>query len=286
LTVKINGTEFNVDDSFQPQYWEAIGSGNWEPYTFKVIDYFVKESMTVLDLGCWAGPLSLYMAEKGALVHAIDPDPDAFNALEKNLELNPAIEGNVVAHKIAIGACIKQKPLHARTGYGNSSSSLLSRTRDTVATALVEVVKFNELVERNNIKQIGFIKIDIEGGEFDIIYRVEEALVQFDYPTILLSLHYSHLNESIYQSKFGVRWISLLAMKLEKYTGVYMSLKELESKSKRVLSLANRFKFSYNVNGRLISSDELKTEFLKDEYSELIFTNREWIQPIVNKRHK
>lgn len=283
MNVKINNAEFKVDDSFKPQYWEAIGSGNWEPSTFKVIDYFVKESMTVLDLGCWAGPLSLYMAAKGAVIHAIDPDPDAFDALERNLELNPVIKENIVAHKNAIGSSNKRVRLHARTGYGNSSSSLLNRTRDTVATAEVEVITFNELIERNEIKLIDFMKIDVEGGEFNIIHQVEDALVQFDYPTILLSLHYSHLNESIYQSKFGGRWFSLLAMKLEKHTGSNMHLKELESQSRKVISLANRFKFIYNVNGRLISSDELKTAFLKDEYSELVFTNREWIESVVTE---
>jgi FkbM family methyltransferase len=278
LKISINHVAFEVNHSFRSQYWEAIDSGNWETGTFNVIDYFLNDSNVALDLGCWAGPLTLYMAGKGATVYAVDPDPEAFDALEVNVGLNPNLSGTIHTHKLAIGANNSQMPLHARSGYGNSSTSLLNRTRDKVFNSLTEVVSFLNFLERNKITRLDFIKIDVEGGEFQFLGQVEELLNRFEYPTILLSLHYSHLNESIHQSKIGMRWVSLVIMKLEQYTGFILFRKALEVESRKVVSLGSRYKFVYDINGQKVTSEELTANFLMKKYSDLVFSNQEWTE--------
>ena len=261
MKTHINGIAFNIDLAFSPQYWKAVDTGSWEPHTFNIIDYYVKKSMVVMDVGCWAGPLSLYMAAKGAKVHALDPDPDAFQALEKNVKLNPDINDKIATHNIALGARNGKLPLFARAGYGNSSSSLLHRIRDKVFTAEADVFTINAFLKSSQIEKLDFIKIDIEGGEFELAEHIADVVEELRHPTILLSLHYSHLNESMYKAKGVGRRVALIAMKLENYFGVFWNMHELKQVSRQITLLSSKYKYVYNSKKELISRDQLKKSF-------------------------
>ena len=165
MKLKINDIAFEADASFKPHYWKDIDAGLWEKQSFELIDAIVKESDQVLDIGCWAGPLSLYMAAKGADVYAVDPDPAAFGALLKNLELNPSLSHRVHPYQLAISNENGKSKLYARTDYGNSSSSLLQRSRDGIDHEAADTLSFEAFIEKTKLKQIDFIKMDIEGGE-------------------------------------------------------------------------------------------------------------------------
>lgn len=263
----------------------AVADGNWEPHTFNVIDYYVNKAMVVMDVGCWAGPLSLYMAAKGAKVHALDPDPEAFQSLEKNISFNPSLDGQIVAHKNALGVRSGEHPLFARKGYGHSSSSLLHRIRDKMFTAKADVLTIDEFLKSAQIEKLDFIKIDIEGGEFELSEHIAHVVEKLEHPTILLSLHYSHLNESIYKSKGFGRRAALTLMKIEKYFGAYWNMNELLCGSVQINQLASEYKYLYTSAGQLVSKKTLARNFYQDEFSQLVLTNVEWIEPISSTDH-
>jgi hypothetical protein len=74
-------------DSFQrgsvvfESFWKSVERGEWEPYTFSVLDRFVTPETTVIDIGAWIGPVTLYAAKTAKHVFAIEPDPVAFKEL-------------------------------------------------------------------------------------------------------------------------------------------------------------------------------------------------------------
>lgn len=158
MKLNINNIEFEVDDSTQPEFWDCLNQAKWEPDTFKIIDSFVFENSIVLDIGCWIGPLSLYMAGKGAEVFSIDPDPIAFKEFIVNLNLNPVLKQNIHPFNIAITQDSRSVKLFARSGYGNSSTSIIHRIRDAKRVAVCEGLSFNEFINRTSLNRVEFIK--------------------------------------------------------------------------------------------------------------------------------
>jgi len=274
--LQINKASFKVDSSFSPEYWCDIKSGNWEAHTFEIIDYFVDQTSVALDIGCWAGPLSLYMATKGAQVFCVEPDPVAYRALINNLGLNPNLKQNIHAFRLAIAVHEGTLNLFARKSYGQSSTSLLNRSRDHMASATARGCPLANFVRIANISKIDFIKIDIEGGEFAIVDDLIKTIEKYHIPTLYLSLHFAQLNESIYKNKIGIRPISLMLLKLEKYFRFRLFSNVLQSHASAIINLARRYQYAYNQFGDEIPATGLTVGYLLSTEVDLLLSNRSW----------
>src|ERR1700733_3276510 len=80
--------------------WSYINSAKWENETFNIFDHFISKDDTVIDIGAWAGALTLYMANLAKKVYAIEPDPAIFSSLENNVQLNPDISEKIKCCRI------------------------------------------------------------------------------------------------------------------------------------------------------------------------------------------
>ena len=105
--------------------------------------------------------------------------------------------------------------LHARTTYGASSTSVLQRKRDKVSSFKIKTTTLNKFIETHNIKQVNFIKIDIEGAEFFILPTIKQAIETLQYPDLYISFHTSFLNEFYYNKKIPFLLLNKLLMKFE-----------------------------------------------------------------------
>lgn len=267
---------FEVDDSYQPEFWNFYNSGKWEPNTFDIIDDFTYTNSCVVDMGCWIGPLSLYSAKKGAQVYAIDPDPEAFKWLIKNLSLNPELKKRIQVANIAISPKTGELNLYAREKYGTSSTSILKRARDKVSHSISTSYRLDEFIEINKIGKIDLLKIDIEGGEFVIIDQLEALKKGKKYKTLFLSIHYNQLNEVIYQKKIRFNFFSLILMKLERITGRYLFKSQLLDSLKKITTLCESFDYIYTSNGKLIPLKHMTPEYLLKNKIDLLLTDTKW----------
>ena len=276
MKIQLRNISFFVDAAFHPEYWEFVRSGKWEPDTFDIMDDFMLPNSCFVDLGCWAGPLSLYAAGKGANVHAVDPDSEAYQSLLNNLKLNPNLAERIRPHKIAISKKNGQALLHARNHYGNSSSSLLLRIRDRVSTLESKTYRLTTFLEVHAIEKIDFLKIDIEGGEFEIVDQLLELKKKKKFKALLLSLHYNHLNEYIYQNKVRFKFLSLLMMKIERITGRYFFKQEILRHLGNIVELSEAFKYVYSTKGNAIQSIQNLPNYLLDNQIDLLLSDEEW----------
>lgn len=270
MKIVINNITFEVDSQSNLDFWKYVNKGKWETETFTIIDKYVSESSNALDLGCWIGPITLYMAAKGAQVMSIDPDPVAFAQFEKNVAVNPSLSKNIEARNIAVDNVDGAIKIHARSGYGNSSTSLLKRVRDEVEDTTVKAFTLENILEN---RKVDFIKIDIEGGEFRIIDSFFSCIHRNDYPTMLISMHYNHLNEYIYQNRVKSKFVSLVMMKIEKWTKKHFFSNELAKHIDKVIALAKAYKYVYDTNGKLLTVNELNSTYLLHHKIDLLFTN-------------
>ncbi len=278
MEVKCRKVKFEVDESLHPDSWQYIINEEWENETFDVIDYFVKKKDTVIDIGCWIGSLSLYLAANGAKVYAIEPDPVAYAGFLENIRLNPTLETSIFAFDIAISPKTNPVTLHARQTYGGSSSSILNRTLDKQHACEVKGVSFSDFIEQNKLQQVDFIKMDIEGGEFEVLPSMDEALKQLNFPTMIVEFHYPHLNEFIYLKKFKLKFIARIMMKVERKLGIYIFKYAIIAKIRTVLPTIKLYPFIYNEFGNRIEHEKLTAKFMLVNKSNLVLSTIEWLK--------
>jgi FkbM family methyltransferase len=278
MKIRINSIEYNVNGTGYIPFWDDLITGEWELETFEIIDYFVLENSKTMDVGCWIGPISLYMAAKGAQVYSIDPDPIAYKRLIENLKLNPALNLRIHPFNVAITSKTQKVNLYARKEYGYSSSSILKRTRDTAGNISVEGICFEEFIRLANLNQIDFIKMDIEGEEFEVLPDIIPAMEKLGLPTIYISFHYSHLNEYIYQKRIRLKYVSILMMKAEQLLGFNLFKTRLKSAIRSAIRLSEKYKFIYDESGNRIRFPELTPDLLFTNKLNLVLTNKEWIK--------
>ncbi|MCU0303752.1 MAG: FkbM family methyltransferase [Thermoanaerobaculales bacterium] len=123
------------------------------------------ETATVVDIGAGIGELAIHLAagQPARRVIAVEPAPDTFAVLERNLARNGI--ANVTAVRAAIGAGPATLALDLAT-----APALRSATpTPTPGLAPVPAMTLGELFGRHSVDRCDLLKIDCEGGEEEIL---------------------------------------------------------------------------------------------------------------------
>ena len=168
-------------------FWDFYEAENWEPETIAVYDRFLRPGATYIDLGAWIGPTVLLAAAKAKRIVCVEPDPMAYPILLENLALNPQVGEKTTALSLAVGPRDGNAVLSSRGAGGDSNSSVM-RPGDTGARWTVEQVTFATLLDRVSAESPDFVKMDVEGAEYDVVatlIRVPALFVAM-HPNLLL----------------------------------------------------------------------------------------------------
>jgi FkbM family methyltransferase len=163
-------------------FWDWYESDDWEPETVAVYDRFLRAGATYVDLGAWIGPTVLLAASKAGRIVCAEPDPQAYPVLLENLALNPEVAAKTTAFPVAIGASDGEVVLSSQ-GEGGDSNSSVMRPGDAGARWTVEQVTMATLLERAAIASPDFVKVDVEGAEYDIVTMLVRA------PALFVAMH-------------------------------------------------------------------------------------------------
>jgi FkbM family methyltransferase len=183
--IRLGGMVLSVADD-QPTFWDKVEAGLWEPETLALIDQQIAPGTTFLDLGAWVGPTALYAAARGARVIALEADPVALAQLQRNLAVNPALAQRIEVLARAVHATEGRVAFGARRKPGDSMSSVL--IAPGAATWVVDTITPQALAARIGAGGRLFIKIDIEGGEYELLPAMRPLLERPDC-RVLVSFH-------------------------------------------------------------------------------------------------
>lgn len=182
MNVTRNKLSFEVTEGTPNEsFWKMDG---WEKETYEAFDQFITKDKTYLDVGAWIGPTVLYGAQLAKKVHTFEPDPVAWDELQKNIALNGFT--NIIANNFALSD--HTGILHM--GSDNRLGESVTRVGDFKAELSFDVkcVGFDEYIASlgEEMLDINFIKVDIEGGESVI---AESQFLRNNPIPLLLSLH-------------------------------------------------------------------------------------------------
>lgn len=138
---------------------------------------FSLQSSTILDIGAHIGLFSIYAAILNPQIKiiALEPEPDNFNLMKENLKLNH-IKNIVVKNMALVNNDQKDIILQLSKNTHNhivplSNCHIVDSANKEIS---VPAVNLEKIIIKNKLDKIGLLKMDIEGGEFDIFQNLNQ----------------------------------------------------------------------------------------------------------------
>ena len=140
-------------------------TGTYDSMTSTVLGKFLDEGSVAMDIGANVGALTLLMAKicGSGRVIAVEPGPPTRSRLMKNLELNPKLRKSITV--FPVGASDKPGKLFWSEDPRNRGNAGLLNGSGTE----VDVVTLDDIVARARLTRLDFIKIDVEGMEYEVV---------------------------------------------------------------------------------------------------------------------
>lgn len=151
--------------------------GYYEPYIIELLKREIKPGDVVIDVGANIGYHTLLFAKLVGLtgkVYAFEPHPETFALLKKNVEVNKYT--NVIIEQKAITNKSETVKLYADAEGRNTDNSILKTNRTTDKYIEVPAISLDEYFQK--IPTVNFIKMDIEGGEYQALQGMQKLLPQ------------------------------------------------------------------------------------------------------------
>ena len=145
---------------------------DWEE--FNLIKDFVQPQDQVADVGTNMGFYTIWFSKfinETGKIHCFEPDEANFRKLEDNCRLNQL--QNVCLNNIAVG---NQSGIVSFTLGLDGENHIASEEDKNTQTVLI--TKLDDYCEKNNIHQLAYAKVDIEGFEFDFLAGASVLLSQ------------------------------------------------------------------------------------------------------------
>lgn len=137
-----------------------------EIFVEKLYDPYMVSGGVYIDCGAHVGLFSLYSQTWASKIYALEPSYEHFDALQ---------------HMVIFNHMDKVIPIQAALSDRNGEAEFYHRTNTTMysleevvqepglGTETVRVLDTKTLFEENNIKEVDFFKLDVEGHEFKVL---------------------------------------------------------------------------------------------------------------------
>lgn len=183
----LKGYKIKVDLRAQKAYW----LGTYEPEIKSILKKIIKKSDIVYDVGAHLGYFSLMSSVfcgKQGQVFCFEPNPENFEIIQKNIELNK-IE-NIFPVKLAItnkkGKISFQKTNSSSQGHVIGSLGETDFDKKNIIEVKSNTIDNFCLTELNPCPDI--IKIDVEGEELNVFKGMRQVLEKVK-PIVVCEIH-------------------------------------------------------------------------------------------------
>jgi len=194
----VKGKEILVN--IQNGYYSQMVEGVYDNYLYNGVKENVFKGKAAIDIGCHIGYHSLGFSDMvgSGEVYAIDPNPFNLERLKK------IKKKNLIRNIQILNIGISDKPGNLKFNFSKnvddmtSSGGYIEGTQTPLDKMVYKKAGFEEklirvktidgLVSENSIKNLGLIKIDVEGHEVNVLKGAAKTLKQ-QLPVILIEIH-------------------------------------------------------------------------------------------------
>jgi FkbM family methyltransferase len=166
--------------------------GVFEPQMVELFRSVVGNSRSVLDIGANIGCTAILFGDLAERVHAFEPSASTYAFLQQNVALNG--KGNVRLHNYGLGAESAMSTITFAPN--NRSGGFVSNQTRANADHLTEQISIrtvDDVADELDLAGLGFIKIDVEGFEGQVLRGASATLNRFR-PVVVLELNHWCLN--------------------------------------------------------------------------------------------
>jgi FkbM family methyltransferase len=203
-----------------PVYWRirayrSLIKGEPE---LRLLRYLVDPAKTSVDAGANKGVYTYFLSKLSRRVYAYEPNPKIFEVLKRSVS-----RANVTLSRAALSDRSGEDTLLVPRGRTSYSNQLASLRKDKFTGPVREVAVETRRLDDEDVGPVGFIKIDVEGFERNVI-RGGEATIRTFRPVLLVEIEEAHTGEPIEETLDLVRGFG--------YGGLFLSngaLRALES---------------------------------------------------------
>jgi FkbM family methyltransferase len=182
-------------------YWRARKFlRKWDAAEIRAMLGMLRKGDVVMDVGCHKGGWLYWMRHavgSTGQVHAFEPQPELASYLKGIVHAFGW--QNVFIHTFALGSDTGRLSLHVpdSTGSTSASASLVpdvatSESNRTPTIHTVDVSTLDEFVETNRLPRVDFIKIDVEGFEWEVLSGSQKTMAA-QRPAIMVECEQRHL---------------------------------------------------------------------------------------------
>lgn len=149
-----------------------VANGIYHPKMTQVVKETVREGMTCVDVGAHIGYFTLIMASlvgDSGQVYAFEPEPNNFQLLVKNIEIN--------GYRNAVPVCKAVSNINGRAILHVDKLGMGSHSLATIPGSILMQVDVQTLDSFfSDFRTIDFIKVDVEGAEMAVFQGMERII--------------------------------------------------------------------------------------------------------------
>lgn len=150
-------------------------------------EYCIQEGDIVFDVGANVGVFTTYAASsaRGVKVFSFEPMPKAYTSLEKNVKVNNFKD--ITLEQLALSGSTGAIKFYT-TDVHDGCHSMYNRGEEyTEITVQAETLE--NYCKLKNITKIDFLKLDCEGGEYDILLNMNTNFLKNSISKISMECH-------------------------------------------------------------------------------------------------
>lgn len=180
----------------------------------------VTKNKNILDIGAHTGTYAISLADSSQHVYCFEPQKMTYYALCGSVALSN--KQNITCFQIGLGSedQVGTKILNIVSNDGGGSS-IHTTTTDILREEQIEI----RTLDSYRLGNIGFIKMDVEENELDVLKGATETIVQSNYPKILFE---SNPNDSIRQNalfEYITNTLNYRIINIGGYSNMYLAEK-------------------------------------------------------------
>lgn len=166
--------EVNLD-----YYWRK---GLFECQLIEWSKQFCNSDRIFLDIGAHTGTYAISLADNCGEVIAFEPQKATYNALCGGVAMS-GLSDRITCHRVGLGSDdqVGEQTLKIVSNDGGGSSLAPAAHEKTLREETIEV----RTLDSYGLKNVGFVKMDVENNELNVIRGALDTLRESGWPTIL-----------------------------------------------------------------------------------------------------